>query len=402
MWIAVFAGLCFSLSAQDKFGVKVNVWTLVDDNAFRNYQMLSDVVTQPGVTLYYYHPSERSDVQLEYNGSLAYFQNYLDRKFQHHFLGASGSSDLNDSATVSLYWTLRGGRRWNGPDYRYYDYGNVTGSFNVRYDAYERGSVTVGLGGQIQEYQELPEFNFTEIRTYVQPTLYLPTRTSLIGQVQAGYKKYTEPVVSEEVIRRVVPVRIVNSDKVGGRWRYGGVTIPVVVNRTVRKVQPGKSVLQVAGLLRVAQSVFEGTGIAVQGLVRRNPRANGLFASFQDSGYEEEDPLYDDPYSYETDALSVEATQMLFWGMSLKLGWDAQDKRYSYAAYDMDGSPLPDTDRRDRRTSVWVSLKKTLPVKGFSPNPVLSLSFSAMRNRSNDPYYDYSNRVSSAGLSFGL
>jgi hypothetical protein len=199
-----------------------------------------------------------------------------------------------------------------------------------------------------------------------------------------------------------VPVRIVNSDKVGGRWRYGGVTIPVVVNRTVRKVQPGKSVLQVAGLLRVAQSVFEGTGIAVQGLVRRNPRANGLFASFQDSGYEEEDPLYDDPYSYETDALSVEATQMLFWGMSLKLGWDAQDKRYSYAAYDMDGSPLPDTDRRDRRTSVWVSLKKTLPVKGFSPNPVLSLSFSAMRNRSNDPYYDYSNRVSSAGLSFGL
>jgi len=399
------AGSLFS-QVNRKIGVRFSFWTVFDDNAFRNYQMLSDVVYQPDAVLYYSRQTDRSGFQMDYEGSLALFQNYMNRRFQHHFLGLNGDRQLDDSGSVAFYWGLRGGRRWNEPDYAYYNYTTASGYMNVRFDKGQTGSVGLGFSGQTQKFKDLAQFNFYEIRTYLQPTLYLPTRTTLIGQFQLGHKKFTEPVVNQEVIQRTITLVWNGRGWIRGtgnpnRSKQDSIRF-YTIERLVTVTSPGKSVLQFTALGRVAQSVFSGTGIAFQGVIRRNPKQDGRFLSFQDSGYEQEDVLFDDPYSYASDELSFEWTQLLPWNLNLKAGWDWKHKRYGYPAYDAEGNPLAGTSRKDRRENLWLTLKKAIRLKGFSPQPVLYFSYSCLNNHSNDAYYDYTNRVSSVGLNFGF
>lgn len=392
--------------ADNRFGLKCSFWTLFDDNAFRNYRMLSDVVYQPDVTLYYSRETDWSGFQMDYQGSWFFFQNYADRKFQLHALGLSGSRLLNDSGTVALYWGLHGGKRWNQPGYAYYDYGTASGYLNLRFDGGGKGSIGLGFSGQLQKFDELNQFDYFEIRSYLQPTLYLPTRTTLIGQFQLGYKKFIEPAVSQKIVEETITWFWNGNKWVRGKGNPNRTKQDSVRTKTITRVvtvtSPGKSVLQFTGLVRAAQSVFSGTGIAVQGLIRRNPRQNGRVLSFQDSGYEQEDVLFDDPYSYAGDEWSIEWTQLLPWKMSLKTGWDYKNKRYDIAACDAEGYPLENTKRNDRRKTLWITLKKNLKIKGFSPTPSMQFSFYYQKNGSNDAYYDYSNRVVSIGLNAGF
>jgi hypothetical protein len=401
---------CFALlspvllfaQADQRIGLKCSTWTVFDDNAFKNYQMAPDVVTQPNAVLFYSRETEQGGFRMEYEGALALFRDYPSRRFQHHVIGLGGSRVLNDSGTVSFYWGLDAARRWNESDYAYYNYGAYSAFMNMRYSGWEGGSMGAGFSGELRDFKELPQFNFIEGRTYIQPTVSLQTRTTLIGQFQLGYKKFTESVVSEEAVQRTVRVVVRNTGNGRGQGQNGFKVVPITVTRTVQSASPGKSVLQFTGLLRAAQSVFSGTGLAVQGLIRRNPKQDGRFLTFQDGGYEDEDVLFDDPYGYESDEWSLEWTQLLPWKFTLKAGWDWKDKRYSHSAYDVDGNPITDTLRRDRRANLWLTLKRTIRIKGFSPYPSVVLSYLSAKNRSNDAYYDYINHVWSVGVSFGF
>jgi hypothetical protein len=400
VWFEIAASAVFGRT-QQKIGLNGSFWTGFDDNAFRNYQMLSDVVYQPNAGLYYSRVTDRSGFRADYEGSLALFKNFMNRRFQHHFLGVSGNRLMGGSGNMTLYWGLRGGKRWNEQDYAYYDYGNGSAYLNLRYDRGGSASAGLGFSGQVQQYRELGQFNFHEFRSYFQPSLTLPTRTTLIGQFQIGFKKFTEPVESEELIREIRTVKTGGNSQGKGRGNAGNpnrdTTRTVVVERTVTLTSPGESVTQFTGLVRAAQAVFEGTGVAVQGMVRRNLKRDGRVLSYQDSGYEPEDVLFDDPYSYESDEFLLEATQMLPWAMSLKAGIDIRDKRYDYAAGGAGGAM-----RRDKRSGFWLTLKKTVRMGVGPSQAALSFSFSSTNNRSNDAYYDYTNKVSSVGMSFGI
>ena len=122
---AIF-GMFFTVSlfpqVDNRIGLKMSCWTVFDDNAFRNYQMLPDVVTQPNAVLFYSRETERSGFRAEYEGAFTLFRDYSDRRFQNHAVGISGSTVLDDSDTVILYWGLDANRRWNQPDYTYYNY----------------------------------------------------------------------------------------------------------------------------------------------------------------------------------------------------------------------------------------------------------------------------------------
>ncbi len=397
--------VCLFAQTEKKIGLRCSFWTVFDDNAFRNYQMLSDVVYQPDAVLYYSRRTEQSGFLMDYEGSFTLFKNYSNRKFQHHFIGLSGDRRLGGSGNASLYWGVRGGRRWNESEYAYYNYGTASGYLTLRFTG-QKGSVGMGVSSQVQKFKELGQFDFYEIRAHVQPTLTLPTRTTLIGQFQLGYKKFTESVVSQEVIQRTVTMVWNGKGWIRGtgnpnRPKQDSVRTRII-ERLITVTAPGKSVLQFTGLGRVAQSIFPGTGIALQAVIRRNLKQDGRFLSFQDSGYEQEDVLFDDPYSYASDEWSFEWTQLLPWNLNLKAGWDWKNKRYSYLAYDAGGNPLTGTSRKDRKENLWMTLKKSVKIKGLALSPVLYVAYSRCANRSNDAYYEYTNDVFSSGLNFSF
>ena len=174
------------------------------------------------------------------------------------------------------------------------------------------------------------------------------------------------------------------------------------VNRTVQIESPREGVVQWISSLRLAQSLGRRTGIAVEGIVQRIPDGGSRVISGQDSGYETDDDLFDDPYSYDSDALMIELTQLLPLRIQVKVGCEMQEKRYDRKAYDLDNNPVGGMLRVDNRTEWWITLRKTIPSKTVLRSFNLFFNYASIENESNDAYFDYTDRVSSFGLTLSL
>ena len=388
----VFFGV---VGVRAQLGLDLNYATVWDGNAFKNYEALSDVVHQPRATLFYEHVGETQALRLFYEGSVFLFETYSDRRYFSHQLGLTGQRYLGESGT-QLSWGLQGGQRFNQEAYAYYDYRHAEGYLNLLWDSPRLGQWTVGGQLRYRNYNSLSEFNFLESLAFIRGSVFLRTRTTVIGRVQLGRKGFTEPLLSEEVVTETVGT--------GGQGRghgQGGGT-STTVTRVVQVESAQDAVLQWTAALRLAQSLGSRTGLAVEGSAQRGLDGGGRVLSGQDGGYESEDELFDDPYSYDMDEFTGELTQMLPWNSRLRLGAAYAKKRYDRWAYDLEGNVLEDVRRADELRWFWASLQKTVAVKHLLKGLVFSLDFIWLDNRSNDAYYDYDNRMTQLGcqLSF--
>ena len=378
-------------------GLNMTYWTLIDGNTFRNYENVADVIYQPNISLFYDHAGENGNVRLFYEGSAFLFDTFPIRQYHSHNLGITGNQLMGDGTPV-IAWGIQGGRRFNREEYRYYDYTHIQGYLNLRFDKGSKSIWVIGTQARLQDYQELPEFSYWETNGFIQGTIFLKTRTTIIGRVQAGYKKFVEPIVNEDVI-----IDNVSGDKRGRGPGHGQGSIPGEsesnTSQTVQLESLRDHVVQLMGSLRLAQSLGSRTGVAVEGIMTRNPIGGSRVISGQDSGYEENDDLFDDPYSYESDEILLELTHMLPWNSRIRIGAEAAIKRYDRPVYDEEGNPLEGILRRDDRKLLWVSLQKIFPMKRTVKSLIFTFNYTVLDNSSNDTYYGYENTIGSLGCS---
>ncbi|MBN1782627.1 hypothetical protein JW948_15940 [bacterium] len=421
-------------AARAGFSVDVSTWIVQDRNAFQNYEQIPDVILQPSVNAAWSRAWSSSFLQLSYQGAYSHFQTYTNRRYQNHYGGFSFQQYLGQAGPVVTVGIQSGQRINQDSLYNFYDYQHLVGYLNLRRSWGAKGMTLFGAWMQKRLYKQIPEFDFQELRFFVQQHMFLPTRTTLIGRVQWGLKRFLESTVNETVIQTLIP-RLDDpgaepgeqggsgqgGGQSGGRGRGSGGTSGTAgtgpssgltlmqadttyetVERTVRVEIPGQEIMQWTFSLRAAQSVFMNTGLAVEGRWQRRADGEGRLLSYQDSGYEEEDPLFDDPYNYDSDALSIECTQKLPWGLIFKGGWDMEEKQYYYRAYDLNGQLLPDSAfRKDSNRMFWFMLKKR-----FSLGPVkraeISVSWHYLINHSNEAYSDYEDQLLTTGWSLGF
>jgi len=373
--------------------------TLFDSNVFNNYEGVSDIVNQPNIQLFYQTSTDKSAFQIGYDGSLVYFSEFQSRQFQVHQIEIAGKRLLSENG-LSLSWGMSGSKRLNQADYEYYNYQYGNGFITFLNNTKPFKLFSFGAEGEYRNYDYLTQFNYWTLGGFIRYSFFFQSKTTLIGKLSAGFKKFTESIYNEEDILEIVDT----PGKGKGRgWGNGNnENGQEDVNRVVRLESPSQTIFKWIGILRLAQSLGSRTGLALQGEIQKIPGGGGRFLTGQDSGYESNDVLFDDPFSYERLGATVELTQLLPWKIMMKSGFGYAEKAYDRPAYDWDGNPLEDTTRFDQITSYWMSFKKSIPLKSYIRRMVFSFNYYNSRNESNDLYYQYSHLIKQLAVQLEL
>jgi hypothetical protein len=390
----------FLLTAGGVFGqvsVGVRQWLVLDSNTFQNYEEISDLVWQPEFNISYTSAADKRRVRLEYAGSLFLFRDFSERRFQVHEIAVHGDHLMGDGTAI-LSWQAGASKRMNDAVYSYYDFNRIESYLIWEKEDSGYNIWRTGSRFRYQDYLEIPEFSYCEMTAFLQRDVFLKSRTTLILRFEAGYKRFTRSQINAGELEDLF-----DTDQPGNGWGRGKGkgNKPVVpedstVAQPVQVNEGTEGVLQWAGRIRVAQSLFRRTGLAAEFSLHRNPSGLGRVLYGQDSGYEGVEDIFDDPYTYERDAGRVELNQVIPGLGQFRVGWEIAEKRYVRSVSSVEEG-VAGVSRRDTQNQLDVAWTGSFR---FFKSLQFTLQYIFLQNRSNDPYYDFSDRVGSLSLNF--
>ncbi len=374
--LGLILSVLFNFStAQSQFMMNTSIHNAYDDNVNNNYLNTFDRLTQFSLQSGYDFNNENYNVQIFYLGSFNYYKNIIARTFHTHSTGLVYSKlygeEMETALNVGANYNLRIGRE----EFSYFDNSQYIGYVNVKHQLAERAFGKLGYRIKYLAYeeQELVDLNNLENYFFAQVMNFLPSRTTLAFEANLGVKTYTNaPPETTTIISGM------------GRRRS-----------TVDDSKP--SVIQLSGNARIAQSIFDETGISVTAGYQKNLQQETRYLS---SGYiVSDDDLFDDNYGYEGASVDAALTQILPWSMMARISFAYQNKNYmNRPAYDLLDS-IKSNQRVDNVSSLSIILEKEFGwLKGFS----VSLLYDFIRNESNDDFYNYKNNVFAISFDLGF
>jgi len=363
--------------AQAQFTKNIEVVSYYDDNLYRSPDPTQDLLTDIGIHLNY-RPDD-SDMNYYYSGSFFLYQNNPLRNFSLHGIGFSYSNPFGKDEQNNFYLGSEWSRRFNGEEYNYYDYNQLYASTNFRFDL-DFMFLKSGYNFRYRNYSILSDLTNYRHYLFVQANKSFETRTSLILEVDLGYKSFA----GQEIF----------TSSGGGRGNGR-----MAESHTTTTTSEIPSMGQAIFLARIAQSLFEKVGIYAQYRKQMSLTESTTYKNL-DSYYQDEE-LFDDPFSYESESVSSQLTWMLPWSMKLQIGGSIISKNYiSEQAF----SSAEDTlglggIRLDDRSSYYLNFSKTFYLnKNWLNSLQFNINYSYIRNESNSYWYDYKNAVFGGGI----
>ncbi|HID40301.1 MAG TPA: hypothetical protein EYP36_12420 [Calditrichaeota bacterium] len=367
-----------------QFSKNIEVSSYWDDNLYRSPQPVNDLLTDVGIQLSY-RPDD-SNLNYYYNGSLFLYQNNSLRNFSAHDVGINYFNPFGQDDRHKFYlgaeWTLR----LNGDEYNYYDYNQIYAYSNFRLDLdwlFLRG----GYNFRYRSYSNLPDLTNYRHYLFLQANKSFATRTTFILETDLGYKSFAAQDF------------FIASGGMGGKG-HRRMTDNYSSTTSVSEIP---SLGQVVLLARISQSLHEKVGLFVQ--YRRQFSLTDETNFVNADGYYQDEELFDDPFSYESESYSTQLTWMLPWAMKLQIGGALISKNYiSEQAYtSAEDSLALGGIRLDERGSYYVNFSKTLYLnKNWLKSLNFNLKYSYIRNESNSYWYDYKNAVFGGGIQWNF
>ena len=364
--------LLVSISTSAQWSGGVQLGTMLDDNAFNNYLQVKDRLTEVSLQGAYDWETERDNLQLFYSGTLDYFALLPSRTYQTHSAGGVyshlfGDDDgtlLNAGGTFSL--------RDNHQEFSIYDHSQVSLYGNIRWSPLDLMRIKGGYSFRSVTFTELQDLDYLEHVFFLQSSISLSTKTTVILQTDLGFKTYTTPTTEDTQ----------GSGSQRGRPWGGTETAPTA---------PG--VTQLAGTVRIGQGIGDHTGISLTGRYQLSLAKESRYLTFED-GILTDDEIFDDHYGYEGPLVSLMLTQLLPAGFRFRTTGSIQARRYSdRPAFDLLGVQVA-LERIDTQSILSLSLDKSFPSLGLQA----SLVYDHITNISNDPFYSYRNHALSLWL----
>jgi len=375
-----------SLRAQFSSGLEVS--STLDDNVFRSPDPVEDIITDLDVDLGY--SFKNSNFHASYNGNLILFRNLKERNLSLHRLGMSFFLPFGEDDRHTFFIGANGLTRIDGEEYQEYDYKQFYAYSNLRFD-FAFMFLKAGYNFRYRDYSNLPELNNIRHYAFLQSNKSFETRTTLILEADFGYKAFTSPLFY---------TTFQEFSGGGGRGGQGsGVpigsssTLPVTVSADIPSM--GHIIL----LARIAQSIFEKMGVFVQ--YRKQINLSNQITSITGSDFYQDEELFDDPFSYESQGLSSQLTWMMPWSMRLQLGGSFIEKNYiEESAYtSIEDSTGSGGLRIDDQKNLYINLTKTFSLKKKWLNALsLNLYFGYTNNKSNSYWYNYTNQIMGGGI----
>lgn len=370
-------------SAQPRFSI--SQITVYDQNIFRNYLEASDWVNQTSLNFQYNFQISKVPMRLDYSGDLNLFYYYIDRLSHAHQIGLESVFNFNENFHFNFGAAVQ--LRKFKPDFEIYDYQTLTAYAQLRWDTWQTTPIQLGYRFRYRDYQNLSELDYQEHHGFFQFKHFFPTRTTFIGELTFGQKKYTNLQSAEAII-------VVTPSKPGrGRgqpYGRGNAAMPsdtsiVAYNMTALKAQ------QVRLSLKLAQSLFSKTGLSVQYIRQFEPENNIRYLTGLEYSYSKDDDLYDDPYAYGSNELGVTITQVLPWQSTLKVYANLWDKNYFYTIVNDSTSSQnqANENRSDRQKLIGLIFQKNFKISTKLKSLSFYSSLNYIANQSNDRYFDF-------------
>ncbi|MBD3288124.1 hypothetical protein GF337_04915 [candidate division KSB1 bacterium] len=369
--------------------------TIYDQNIFRNNLELPDWVNQTMIHLDRQFNIRSSTIRAGYTGDINFFQTYEDRLFHTHRAGIESFIPFSSKFLLNAGGEF--GIRKNKSDYDYYDYHQWLLYSRFRVRQWQTTPLQFEFQTRTKDFKNLREFSYREMLGSMQIKRFFPTKTTFIGQITFSSKKYLNEQRIEEFV-------IIEKDTlvIPGHGRGRGPKHPItrtdtsVIAHNMNIPETRQWLLS----LRIAQSIFSGTGISLQYSRRFKPTQNTRYLQGQEYTYSKDDELYDDPYSYGSHEIQSVLTQLLPWKSQLKIFAEFYDKNYTYSIDSSTGDDesINSPKRFDRQTIVGLYLSKKFGARRLFENVELYFSAFYLENRSNDPYFDFSNYSMNGGI----
>ena len=292
------------------------------------------------------------------------------------------------------------GRR-NGDAWATADYRALGASANA--ELHPGAGLTLRSGYRIDHrvFADLTDLTQTEHQVFGSLLANLPSRTTLIGELHAGTKRYAGQVVTDYTTEEV-PMYAGAYGRGRGTGMVASVHTTTTVLTPVLESQNGNAGL-VYGLVRVAQSLADRTGVHAQASIRSTFGAvpPGLVttpAGFFDDG------VYDDPYASDAAAAQTGFKHAFVSGAELSGQVLWTDKRYtSTPALDATGATLPGSPLR--HDEVWrggiVWSQPVFSARTGRAALTVDIGYRFTNSQSNDAFYHYTSHGMALGFSIG-
>ncbi len=317
-----------------------------NSNPFRNPVEQSDVMSSfnAGIQNYY------GAAKLLYYGSYSSFAEMNERDSYWHQFGTF----VEDSQYV---YGIYGEQRINKSDFSFFDYYEFAGYYKKMIDVGYLSPI-LNLSTAFRHYKELSDYDNLFLSGGFNLSKSFQTKTTLIVNGGLNYKYYTNTMSF------------------------------------------GLTIYQVYSNLRVAQSLFENSGLAVYYTNRTMLNYGGTGNALYNSYYGDESDLYDDPVSRNENSVGVELTQLLPAGIVLKAGYEYSSRKYpSQGIYLNETDYLSGTDRSDSGNLLNLSAVKSFSLTDDNLyNLKVGLRVIYNDRASNSYWYDYQ----STGVSLNL
>lgn len=348
-------------------------------------------------------------ISLGYYGNYSHFNNILDRNFYWHQLAVFGGSDTTN-------WGIYGEQRINKREYNIFDYKELNAFLRHRF--FFKGIITNWSGGlQYNNYDQLAELNNWKLSSSLRFHKTFPTKTTIITGLNIDHKNYLNSSQLYEMAPdssisklNLASTSILNvtgngkghggSNGGGKGYRYGEENGYLSPNSYVDFGNP--SVTQLSFSLRVAQSLNQTTGFAIQYFSRFLLSGEDKYISDISYNYNQESEIFNDPMGYESHSFGSELTKLLPADIILKLSAYYVIKDYSAQGIYIDEENYDSgTLRQDKYKTVFLNLKKNIGLNIFGGNDLaLSFNYLWIDNNSNSYWYDYTNNYGSVRLEF--
>jgi len=351
-------------NAYAQVGFESHISTMYDDNILNNYQRIPDKVSTLTLDAGYGFDGTHWDARIFYDGALNYYQSVTDRTNQSHSVRASFTRYSGEEEENVLNVGISYGQGFYRGSYTLYDHTQIAAT--VQYKHFLSDLIINSLGYTFRSirFSGLSDFSYSEHALSGSLSFALPTQTTLIVQTDLGAKFYSNAITTSAM----------------DGMRKGGISF-------------APDVIQFTPLVRIGQSIMEGTGLSLTTKYKWNIQKQARYLSTS-YGAISDDELFDDHYGYEGLHTSLMLTQLLPESMVMRVAGGLQNRLYSsLAAYDLDGNVLSN-QRNDLRTSLSILLQKD-----FEMGLTLKAAVDFIRNFSNDPYHNYRNTAVALELS---
>ena len=350
-----------NLIAQWNFSFSTN--QEFNDNPFRTVIPQSDMISSYDVGI----ETEIEKLSVLYYGSYTGFREAEERNYYWHQLGFY-------SAGETSIWGAYFEQRINKEDNNYFDYYNLAGYFRKSFLAADI-NWTINSSINLMNYANLPEFNNWVGSLGFSTNKSFETKTTLLGSFLFNYKGFKNYDSTSYVS---------NGRGNGVNTNYGTEDVNI-------------SQIEFNG--RVAQSIFENTGLALNFNIKKILSGSGFSASLIESTYGDIE-LYDDPLSQEGYSYGGTITQIIPGDLMVRVGYYYFDKSYpSQGIYITDTEYNDELSRQDYQNNFSATATKSFLLNETNGTALnLSLSYSLISNSSNSYFYNYKSQMISLSV----